>query len=337
MSNKWYCCCLFEVFVLLAAPGSSPQRVDGKKILLEDKVRILTKWTQENGVIRMNGDKFTQYVKTAPRNYSIIVMLTALKAERQCGACKKASNEYQILANSWRYSQQYSNDLFFAMVDYDDGPDVFQSMKIRGIPDFKHFPAKGKRYKGDTMDNTKGEFTADSIAKWVEARTDIRIHVVRPINYAFLLAVVGVMGVLGIVLYCLRSVLHYIFNRNTCAFSVLSVIFTMISGHMWNQIRDPPFNFKDHRTGEMYYIHPNRGSQFIVESYLIMLIHCCMAVGFIMMNEINYLKRRWGKIILALAGLGCLVLFFNILLSIFKTKNSFYPRSAFGLLHSEDS
>ena len=34
------------------------------------------------------------------------------------------------MANSWRYSQQYTNKIFFAMVDYDEGPDVFASVSI---------------------------------------------------------------------------------------------------------------------------------------------------------------------------------------------------------------
>lgn len=42
--------------------------------------------------------------------------------------CRQANDEFQIVANSWRYSQQYSNRLFFALVDYDEGADVFQSV-----------------------------------------------------------------------------------------------------------------------------------------------------------------------------------------------------------------
>ena len=42
---------------------------------------------------------------------------------------RQANEEYIILANSWRYSQQYSNKLFFAMVDYDDGADIFSQVK----------------------------------------------------------------------------------------------------------------------------------------------------------------------------------------------------------------
>ena len=56
--------------------------------------------------------------------------------------CKEAYDEYQIVASSYRYSQAFgSNKLFLAMVDFDDGPDVFQ------VPDDMinhiHFPAKG--------------------------------------------------------------------------------------------------------------------------------------------------------------------------------------------------
>ena len=41
---------------------------------------------------------------------------------------RQAHDEYTILANSWRYSQQFSNRLFFAMVDFDEGADVFSQV-----------------------------------------------------------------------------------------------------------------------------------------------------------------------------------------------------------------
>lgn len=39
---------------------------------------------------------------------------------------RQADEEYQILANSWRYSSAFTNRIFFAMVDFDEGSDVFQ-------------------------------------------------------------------------------------------------------------------------------------------------------------------------------------------------------------------
>lgn len=44
---------------------------------------------------------------------------------------REAYDEYKILADSWRYSQDYSSSLFFVMVDIDeDGVDVFQQVGV---------------------------------------------------------------------------------------------------------------------------------------------------------------------------------------------------------------
>ena len=56
----------------------------------------------------------------------MVVMFTAMSSQRGCAICKTAGEEYTLVANSYRYSQQFSDRLFFAMVDFDEGPDVFQ-------------------------------------------------------------------------------------------------------------------------------------------------------------------------------------------------------------------
>lgn len=154
-----------------------------KKDGLGDKVQQLMDLTAKRPVIRLNGNKFRDYVRNAPRNYSTVVMFTALSAQRQCAICKEASDEFGMVANSYRYSQHYSNRLFFAMVDFDEGPDVFQTMKLNSAPVFMHFPAKGKPKKMDTMDIQRLGYGADAISKWIGERTDIHIRVFRPPNY----------------------------------------------------------------------------------------------------------------------------------------------------------
>lgn len=48
---------------------------------------------------------------------------------------REAFDEFTILANSWRYSQQYSSQLFFVMVDIDeDGMDAFQQVCLALLP-----------------------------------------------------------------------------------------------------------------------------------------------------------------------------------------------------------
>ena len=58
------------------------------KDALEEKVELLTELSMKKPVIRLNTDKFKQFVKSSPRNYSIIVMLTAMSAQRECQICK---------------------------------------------------------------------------------------------------------------------------------------------------------------------------------------------------------------------------------------------------------
>ena len=53
---------------------------------LGERVKQLMDWSNKRAIIRMNGDKFRQYVKAAPRNYSVVIMMTAMQPQRtvQC-------------------------------------------------------------------------------------------------------------------------------------------------------------------------------------------------------------------------------------------------------------
>lgn len=64
---------------------------------------------------------------------SVALMLWLLVTE--CSfISRQAYDEYEILANSWRYSQQYTSKLFFVMIDIDeDGMDVFQQVSYTNI------------------------------------------------------------------------------------------------------------------------------------------------------------------------------------------------------------
>lgn len=111
---------------------------------LSDRVQQLLDLNNKRSVLKFNGNKFRDLVKAAPRNYSVVIMFTAMAPARQCVICRHAHDEYTIVANSYRYSQSYSSNLFFAMVDFDEGSDVFQLLRLNTAPVFMHFPAKGK-------------------------------------------------------------------------------------------------------------------------------------------------------------------------------------------------
>lgn len=51
----------------------------------------------------------------------------------------------------------------------------------------------------------------------------------------------------------------------------LFVCLTMISGQMWNHIRGPPFLHQG-QNGQIAYIHGSSQGQFVVETYIIMIL-----------------------------------------------------------------
>jgi len=316
--------------VLGAVVVSSAKKESGDA--LGDKVSQLMDLSAKRPIVKLNGNKFKDFVKNAPRNYSIVVMFTALSAQRQCAICKQASAEYELVANSYRYSQFYSNKMFFAMVDFDEGPDVFQIMKLNSAPVFMHFPAKGKPKKADTMDIQRVGFGAEAVAKWIGERTEVHIRVFRPPNYTGTIALLMLFALVGGLLYLRRNNLEFLYNKTAWGIGALIFVFAMTSGQMWNHIRGPPFIHKT-QNGNVAYIHGSSQGQFVVETYFVMVIYALIVFGTILLTEAASpegpsSRNKVGKRrMFAIVGLFLLAFFFSLILSIFRSKAGGYPYS----------
>jgi len=319
---------VLAVFVCISYAKLKKQK-ESTSAQLEQKVQALVELNQRRAVIRMNGEKYRQYVKSAPKNYSIILMLTALAPQRQCGICKEVNSEFQILASSWKYSSTYaSNKLFFVMIDFDEGSDVFQSLKLNSAPVIMHFPAKGKQKRGDTYDMGRQGFSAEQIGKWVNDRIDVSIRIVRPPNYFMAITIGALLVGIGALLYVKRKSIEVIYNKDYWAVLAVTIVFIMMSGQMWNHIRSPPYAHRNPQTGEIAYIHGSSDGQLIAETYIVFVLYACFTVGFILMNETareqeDIKKRR----IFSVIGLAMVVLFFSLILSVFRSKYHGYPYS----------
>ncbi|XP_027551982.1 magnesium transporter protein 1 [Neopelma chrysocephalum] len=307
-------------------PGAAGQR--RKEMVLSEKVNQLMEWASKRSVIRMNGDKFRRLVKAPPRNYSVIVMFTALQPHRQCVVCKQADEEYQILANSWRYSSAFTNKIFFAMVDFDEGSDVFQMLNMNSAPTFINFPAKGKPKRGDTYELQVRGFAAEQLARWVADRTDVHIRVIRPPNYAGPLMLGLLLAVIGGLVYLRGSNLDFLYNKTGWAFAALCFVLAMTSGQMWNHIRGPPYAHKNPHTGQVNYIHGSSQAQFVAETHIVLLFNGGVTLGMVLLHEAATSDMDVGKRkIMCIAGIGLVVLFFSWLLSVFRSKYHGYPYS----------
>lgn len=317
--------CLIIIACLVITDAQSKQK-NSPSLSLSEKVQNLLDMNMKKSVLKFNTQKFKEYIRQTPRNYSVILMLTALQPARQCQICRHASDEFTILANSYRYSPTYSNKLFFAVVDFDDGQEVFQLLKLNTAPIFMHFPAKGKSKSADTMDIHRVGFSAEAIAKFVHERTDIQIRIFRPPNYSGTLAVVTMAAVVAGVLYLKRNNLEFLYNKQMWGAFAVFFCFTMISGQMWNHIRGPPLVHKS-QSGGIAYIHGSSQGQLVIETYIVMFLNAMIVLGMILLTESGSQTDMRKSRIMTIVGLGLVAIFFSLLLSVFRSKAMGYPYS----------
>ncbi|VVC36256.1 Thioredoxin-like fold,Oligosaccharyl transferase complex, subunit OST3/OST6 [Cinara cedri] len=317
--------CTFIVFISLVESA----REDRPKNL-EQKVQQLNDLYQNKFVVRFNGPKFKEFVKSPPRNYSVIIMFTAMASHRQCSICGHASDEFIIVANSYRYSHRLmESPLYFGIVDFDEGSDIFQMLRINTAPVFMHFPAKGKPKPLDTMDIQRVGFASEQISKWIQERTDVQIRIFRPPNYSSTLALSILFAICSSFLYVRRNNMEMIFNKNLWGIGAVLFCLTMISGQMWNHIRGPPLMHRNQQ-GVITYIHNSSQGQFIFETYIIIVltIDLILVFGVVIMTD-SYTKKTDSKTrkIMTVGGLALIVFLFSVILSIFKSKAHGYPYS----------
>lgn len=316
----------------------------------------LTEMSAKRAVLKFNGQKFKDFIKAGPRNYSMIVMFTAMSPARQCVICRHASDEFTIAANSHRYMDTWTNRVFFASIDFDEGHDVFQLLRLNTAPVFMHFPAKGKPKAVDTMDIQRVGFSAELIAKWIQERTDVQIRVFRPPNYSGTVALVLLVATVATVLYIRRNNLEFLYNKQMWCLLSVTFCFAMVSGQMWNHIRTPPFMHRGERG--VSYIHGSSQGQLVAETYIVMFLSklytntthiacdemprvsidkhgrhhsilsdAMIVLGMILLTEAGMQNDARKGRIMAIVGLVLVSVFFSFILSVFRQKAQGYPYS----------
>lgn len=297
---------------------------------LGDRITKLNELSNQKPIIKLNNEKYREFVKATPRNYSIILMLTAMNPTRGCGVCQVAHEEYDVVASSYRLAGGNSDKLFFTLVDYDEGHDVFNALKANSAPIFMHIPAQGKPKDADTLNIQVVGYNAETIAKWVAERTGVTIRVVRKPNYGGVVAFSLLLLLVGGFLYIRRNSLEFLNNRSMYAWIVVALILFMTSGQMWNHIRGPPFMQRHPQSKQWMYIHGSSQGQYVAETYIVMSLNLAVAIGFILLNEAaksTIEQHRSRNKVMAIAGIVLVGIFFSALKSIFRAKYQGYPYS----------
>jgi oligosaccharyltransferase complex subunit gamma len=67
---------------------------------------------------------------SAPRDYSVVVLLTALEQRFGCELCREFQPEWELLAKSWSNGDRKAESrLIYGTLDFVDGKNTFQSVR----------------------------------------------------------------------------------------------------------------------------------------------------------------------------------------------------------------
>ncbi|VDP81564.1 unnamed protein product [Schistosoma mattheei] len=182
--------------------------------ILEKKIRKMNQLTTSQSYISLDIDQFNLLIKSQPKNYSVILLLTALSSSRNCAPCRQAFEEFQVVSNSWKYSKQRDDRLFFAIADFDKAPGVFEFLHQETAPAIVFVSPKGNIKQSDYMDITVNGFSAEAIMRWITGITQIQIRLFRPPNYTGTMILALFMSLGAAVLYFRRINLDCLYNRS---------------------------------------------------------------------------------------------------------------------------
>ncbi|TFK54867.1 oligosaccharyl transferase subunit OST3/OST6 family [Heliocybe sulcata] len=284
--------------------------------------------SKNNGVVRL--DEKTYDLLTSPdRDWSAAVHLTALDKRRRCNPCREFDPSWNAVAKAWSTVPRSERDNhFFATLDFDEAPTVFQKLGLASAPVVYVYPAaEGPRrpasgklapYKYDFSHG----FDAEPLASELSRHTPVPIPYKAPVDWAKwgTFAVILVSGIIT-----LRFISPVLQSRWTWAIGTILTSLVMQSGYMFTRIRGMPYT-----AGNGQWIAPGFQNQYGQETQVVAMIYGLLAISFLMLTVVAPLQKspqRQRMQIYLWTAVNLII--FSVLVSLFRTKNRGYPFKLF--------
>ncbi|KAG9292054.1 hypothetical protein G9A89_017954 [Geosiphon pyriformis] len=324
---------------------------------LERKLHKLNEQViKHDGVVELNSDLFDEFL-AKPRNYSFVVLLTALDSSINCQPCREFDPEFRLVARSWQTTKLPSR-LYFGILDFKNGREIFTKLKQTTAPSCWYYPATDGSFAKDVSEPdrydfaTKG-FGGENFASYLAIQLGTSVPVKRPPNYSLMMLIsfflIGALAVFKLIFPTIQKAFQ---NKNTWAALSLVIILMMISGHMWNHIRTPPYITST--GGSINYVAAGFQSQYGLESQIVAILcktdsykfsifklHEMVSIqtpfifgntdGFCAFSVVslivsvpkfeNKTKQRFGVYL----WMGILIVMFSFLFALFRIKYPGYP------------
>ncbi|KAM4065943.1 OST3/OST6 family, transporter family protein [Hirsutella rhossiliensis] len=255
---------------------------------------------------------------SAPRDYSVAVLLTALGPRFGCQLCREFHPEWDLIGRSWAKGDKAGESrMLFGTLDFADGRDSFLSLGLQTAPVLLFFPPTQGPHAAASRDPVRYDFTSGPPAAEQ-----------RPVNYLrWASAITFLLGIGTLAMTAGPYLLPIIQNRNLWAAGTMIAILLFVSGHMFNHIRKVPYVAGDGKGGITYFASGFQ-TQLGLETQIIAAIYGLLTFCTIaLVTRIARMTNPQSQLVAALAWLVIMFVANSFLLSIFRIKNSGYPFS----------
>ncbi|KAL2756121.1 hypothetical protein ACRALDRAFT_1042809 [Sodiomyces alcalophilus JCM 7366] len=275
-------------------------------------------------------------VTLAPRDYTVLVLLTALDPRFGCKLCTEFQPEWDVLAGSWtKGDKEGESRAIFATLDFADGRDTFMSLGLQTAPVLLLYQPTAGNHAVAVLEPLRYDFTsgpqvAEQVHSWLSRHLPGRPHppVKRPINWIRWVSSVAIaLGFCTGLITATPYVLPVLQNRNLWAAMSLIAILLFTSGHMFNQIRKIPYVVGNGRGGVTYFAAGFQ-TQLGIETQVVAVLYAILSFCAISLAvKVPRIANPKQQQVAVLAWAGALFVIHSLLLSVFRIKNGGYPFS----------
>ncbi|ODQ65057.1 hypothetical protein NADFUDRAFT_24923 [Nadsonia fulvescens var. elongata DSM 6958] len=285
------------------------------------------------GIIRLN-DKTFEKVLGGPRDYDIVVLLTAEGPQFDCPLCNQFASSFDIIGSSWLKSHPSSDNIYYAVANFPEAPSSFKKLQITTAPNLWIYKATDEK-SSDLSPDSKYVFPQtenmhESAASFISQELEINLKIHYPYRYDKLIINLVSVLVFTVAIKVFFSKLKAIAqNRNLWAALCMVAVLMFTAGHMFNVIRKTPYVVNNGK-GAITYILGGFSTQIAVETQIVAIIYAILAfstIGLVM--KVPRITNVTKQSMVTFAICGLILVVFSALISIFRIKNGGYP---YGLL-----
>lgn len=310
---------LVSSVVFLATPTIAGKQAVVEKLLKESR----------GGPIWLTDKNFEEVVN-GPRDYDVIVLLTAIAPQFGCQFCRVLQPEFEIVANSWHKQHPTGDGLVFAIADLAKTQGIFKSLQLTHAPNlwiYRKTDKDAHYSKGyDTYKFPQIPQQVDPLVSYVKNSLGYSIKIEKPFPWSNVITGVSMVFVFAVAIKVFFwRILAFVQSRKLWVAITMVAVLLFTAGHMFNAIRKTPYVAGDGHGGVAYFIG-GHSQQVAIETQIIAITYAVLAFSTIMLiTKVPGLKSPQTQLLLVVFLSAVIFVAYSFLISKFHVKNGGYP------------